>query len=137
MTRTCRQTPQSFDITMQEEERLNGSTHQRETIGWIAVSSSGAGPFVAGLSPRRVRHRVSTVRLGSEFGDPSLIVKLGTYYGRDTANGRIASTSTGSFTAQIMEDRSWDRERRHAAESLSLLTLEGASEPDHELARPT
>jgi hypothetical protein len=129
VTRTSRQTARSFDVTMQEEELLNGRGHERETIGWVAVSSSREGAVVAGVSPRRVTHSVSNVSLGATFSNPSIIVKLNSYYGRDTANVRVASLSQGSFTAQVMEDRSADRERRHARESLSFLALEGESGP--------
>ena len=128
VTRTRRQTAQSFEVTMQEEERLNRGEHSRETIGWIAVSQNVAGSedvLVASSTPRRVNHNASVIQIPPTSEMPNILVKLSSYHGRDTANVRVISQSSGSFTAQVMEERSRDRERNHVVETLSYLAFNG------------
>ena len=41
-TRTDNVTGQSFDLMMQEEERLNAGSHVAETIGWLATAQGAS-----------------------------------------------------------------------------------------------
>ena len=38
-----------FQLTMQEEEKLNSGSHNREKIGWLAIDSCAATDGITGL----------------------------------------------------------------------------------------
>jgi hypothetical protein len=122
----------SFQVTMQEEEQLNGGAHVQETIGWIAVdsgdSSDGDTQLASGLTADVFTQATKTHTFGSSFDSaPTLLTKLATFDGADTANSRIKSVSNTGFSAMVQEEQSKDSEIAHTNESLAFLALDGTS----------
>lgn len=131
-TRTTGKSSKGFQVAMQEEESLNKGTHVDETIGWFAigsgVTSDGDTLIEAGTTDRRYNHNRSTVGFKSSFNDaPSVIAKLDSFYGGDTANLRLDSITNTSFGVRVHEEQSKDGELKHTTESISFLALEGKS----------
>ena len=146
VTRTRRQTAQSFEVTMQEEEQLNRGLHQRETIGWIAISqgtsTSASVTVESGSTARQYSHRGSALQLMSNMESPSLLIKLSSYFGADTANIRVIDNDQSALSIQVMEDSSRDSEKRHTREEVSYLALEGefghlVIDPQHSPEEPS
>ncbi|MEM7793721.1 MAG: glycoside hydrolase family 9 protein [Cyanobacteria bacterium P01_C01_bin.118] len=131
-TRLNGQSDKSFQLAMQEEESLNGGGHAQETIGWLAmergVASDGDTLLQGGITNRSVDHKRSVVSFEQAFERaPSVIAKLSSFYGGDTASLRLDTIGTTSFGARVHEDQSRDKELGHTDESVSFLALEGAA----------
>ena len=121
-----------FQLTMQEEENLNGGAHASETIGWLAIDSGSATDGITGLQAATTAnshtHTPASVSYSSDFSSPpSLLAKLDSFNGADPANLRINNTSASGFTARVHEEQSSDSELIHTTESLSYLALEDTS----------
>lgn len=117
---------------MQEEESLNQGGHAQETIGWLAVdqgtASDGDTLLQGGTTSRSHNHNRSKVSFKADFdAAPSLIAKLGSFYGSDTANLRLDAITSNSFGVGVQEEQSLDGELNHTNESVSFLALEGQS----------
>ena len=131
-TRTKAINAGGFQLTMQEEEKLNSGGHVTETIGWLAIDSGSATDGITGLQAATTgnsyTHTPKAVSYSSAFSSaPSLLAKLNSFDGADSANLRISSPSTSGFTARVHEEQSKDSELLHTTESLSYLALEGSS----------
>lgn len=131
-TRTTGQTSSGFKLAMQEEESLNQGGHAQETIGWLAVdqgtASDGDTLLQGGTTSRSHNHNRSKVSFKADFdAAPSLIAKLGSFYGSDTANLRLDAITSNSFGVGVQEEQSLDGELNHTNESVSFLALEGQS----------
>ncbi|MBT9316822.1 choice-of-anchor Q domain-containing protein [Leptothoe spongobia] len=131
-TRVKQQSAQSFQLAMQEEEALNKGGHVTETLGWLAVEQGTANDgdtlLHGGTTNRSYDHNRSKVNFTSDFdAAPSLIAKLGSFYGGDTANIRIDDITRQSFGVGVYEEKSLDSELNHTSESISFLALEGKS----------
>ncbi|MEM6255767.1 MAG: glycoside hydrolase family 9 protein [Cyanobacteria bacterium P01_D01_bin.156] len=131
-TRMRGQKSQSFQLAMQEEEAKNSGGHAQETVGWLAVDpgvgSDGDTLLQGGMTGRTVNKDRTQVNFEEAFDQaPSLIAKLGSYYGADTANLRLDSISTLGFGVRVHEEQSKDMEIGHTRESISFLALEGTS----------
>ncbi|WP_156783706.1 hypothetical protein [Synechococcus sp. WH 7805] len=127
-TRTDNITGDSFQVMMQEEERLNGGGHVTESIGWLAIEQGSAtdGDTIieGGVTADRFTHKSATHSFDTSFSStPTLLTKLDSFDGRDTANSRIRSVNANGFTALIAEEQSRDREIYHTTESISYLAL--------------
>ncbi len=131
-TRTDNITGESFQVMMQKEEKLNGRGHVTESIGWLAIETgaSTAGDTIidAGVTADKFTHRTQFHSFEASFeGGPTLLAKLDSFDGADTANARIKSVTDSGFRAMICEEQSLDREWFHTTESLSYLALGGSS----------
>ncbi|MEL6382253.1 MAG: right-handed parallel beta-helix repeat-containing protein [Cyanobacteria bacterium J06626_18] len=131
-TRTQEPSSQGFQLAMQEEEALNKSGHTKETLGWLAIeqgsASDGDTLLQGGTTGRSHDHNRSQVSFESGFDTaPSLIAKLGSFYGSDTANLRLQNITRHSFGVSVQEETSLDTELSHTTESVSFLALEGKS----------
>ncbi|MEO0534037.1 MAG: CAP domain-containing protein [Cyanobacteria bacterium P01_A01_bin.123] len=131
-TRTTGQTSNGFKVAMQEEEALNQGTHVQETIGWLAVDqgqgSDGDTLLQGGTTGRSHTHNRGKVNFAADFNAaPSLIAKLGSFYGSDTANLRLDAINSNSFGVGVHEEQSRDSELNHTTEAVSFLALEGQS----------
>ncbi|MEO1093838.1 MAG: CAP domain-containing protein [Cyanobacteria bacterium J06638_28] len=131
-TRTKGQSSGSFQLAMQEEEARNQGSHVDESIGWLAiesgVASDGDTLLQGGTTGRSYNHKQATVAFEEGFNvAPSVIAKVGSFYGKDTANLRIDAITQTSFGASIQEEKSLDKETWHTNESLAFLALEGTS----------
>ena len=131
-TRMTQQSPNSFQLAMQEEESLNRGTHAQEDIGWLAIDQGAAfdgDTLLEGkTTERQYTHRKGNVALEAAFeSSPSVIAKLGSFYGRDIANLRLEDISREGFGVRVQEEKSLDNELRHTKESVSFLALAGES----------
>ena len=137
-TRTDSITGQSFDVSMQEEQSLNGGAHATETIGWFAIDSGtendGDTILEGGITGNSFNHDPSAGSFSASFNDaPALIAKLGSYRGGDPASLRTTEISTSGFKALVHEEQSADKEKKHIKESIHFLALDssfGALEGD-------
>ena len=131
-TRTTGQSSKSFKVAMQEEEALNSGGHVQETVGWLAVDqgtgSDGDTLLQGGTTGRSYTHNQGKVNFAADFdAAPSLIAKLGSFYGPDTANLRLDNITSTSFGVGVHEEQSLDSELNHTTESVSFLALGGQS----------
>ncbi|MFG6103675.1 choice-of-anchor Q domain-containing protein [Leptothoe sp. EHU-05/26/07-4] len=131
-TRVKQQSSQGFQLAMQEEEALNQGGHATETLGWLAIeqgtASDGDTLLHGGTTSRSYDHNRSQVNFKAGFDTaPSLIAKLGSFYGADTANIRIDDITRQSFGVGVYEEKSLNSELNHTPESISFLALEGQS----------
>ena len=132
-TRTTGQSANKFQVAMQEEEALNKGGHTSEKIGWLAieqgVASDGDTLMQGGTTGQNYTDSRSTVRFEAEFDSaPSVIAKVGSFNGQDTANLRLDDISKTSFGVGVHEEQSLDQELTHfKPESVSFLALEGTS----------
>ncbi|MEM7793219.1 MAG: G8 domain-containing protein [Cyanobacteria bacterium P01_C01_bin.118] len=131
-TRTQNQSKNGFQLAMQEEEALNKGGHKQETIGWVAlnqgVASDGDTLIQGGMTGRSVGSDRKSVQFKEAFDKaPSVIAKLGSFYGADVANVRLDDISNVSFGARVHEEQSLDSELAHTNESIAFLALEGRS----------
>ena len=131
-TRIRDQSEQGFQLAMQEEEELNKGGHVSETLGWLAIEQGtavdGDTLIQGGTTEQTVNHKPLSIQFGEAFDiAPSVIAKLGSYYGADTANLRLENLGTASFSVRVHEEKSLDKELGHTNESISFLALEGSS----------
>ena len=131
-TRTDSITGQSFEVSMQEEESLNGGAHATETIGWFAIDSGTANDgdtiLEGGITGNSFNHDASAGSFSASFNDtPALIAKLGSYRGADPAHLRTTEISTSGFKAFVAEEQSADVELGHITESINFLALDSSS----------
>ncbi len=131
-TRIQGQSSNSFQVAMQEQESLNNSGHAEETIGWLAidqgVANSGDILLEGGTTGRNYDEDEGTVGFSEDFDStPSVFAKLGSYYGRDTANLRLDNMTSTGFGVRVQEEQSLNSEINHTTESISFLALESDS----------
>ena len=132
VTRTKEINANGFQLAMQEEEQLNDGAHANETIGWLAVesgsASDGSTSFQAATTANSYTNSTKALSFSSPFSSaPSLLAKLDSFNGTDTANLRISSLSTSGFNTRVYEEQSRDSEIDHITESLAYLALDGSS----------
>ncbi|MEO1299026.1 MAG: glycoside hydrolase family 9 protein, partial [Cyanobacteria bacterium J06636_16] len=131
-TRTTGQSAQAFELAMQEEEALNDSGHAKETLGWLAIAQGTANDGDTLLQGRTTDRSFDSDRATVQFEEafdtaPTVIAKLGSHYGPDTANLRLDDISRTSFGITVHEEQSLDNELKHTQESVAFLALEGKS----------
>ena len=129
-TRTTGQSTGSFQLAMQEEEARNDDMHVNERIGWLAieqgVAADGDTLLQGRTSDRSYDEGFAQVNFETAFdAAPSVIAKLGSYFGSDTANVRIDDITATSFGVGVQEEQSLDNELDHTQESIAFLALEG------------
>ncbi|ASC71580.1 uncharacterized protein XM38_025320 [Halomicronema hongdechloris C2206] len=129
-TRTTGQSANGFQLAMQEEEARNNGGHVDETIGWLAVSqgvaSDGDTLLQGNTTGRNYDHNQATVNFDADFNTaPSVLAKLGSYFGPDTANLRLDDITANGFSLGVYEEQSLNQELLHTQESVSFLALEG------------
>jgi hypothetical protein len=128
VTRVRRQRRQSFEFTMQEGERENRGTHAEESVGYIVIDAGdhgqGAHRLLSLTSPRRFNHTMKRIEFEQGFvGTPSVIAKLGSTFGGDSANLRLSEINTQGFLVKVAEEQSRDRELYHTTEKVSYIAL--------------
>ena len=131
-TRTTGQSANRFQLAMQEEEARNQYGHTKETLGWLAIeqgtASDGDTVLQGGTTGRGADHTGGQVQFEEAFNAaPSVIAKLGSFYGEDTASLRLDDISRTSFGVTVQEETSLDAELNHMQEAVSFLALEGTS----------
>ncbi len=131
VTRTDAITGNSFNVTMQEEEARNLGAHVTETIGWVAFNQdtvrTGDVIVDGGTTPTQFNHNRSSYGFDTTFNSsPTLLTKVSSFNGPDTANTRVTNVTNNGFTAFVQEEQSRDLETNHLPESLSYLALSGS-----------
>ncbi|PSN18221.1 hypothetical protein C7271_13655 [filamentous cyanobacterium CCP5] len=132
ITRVKDRAPTGFNFGLQEEEALNQGSHVSEAVGWLAIAAGVANDgdtlLQSQTTGRRYASDRATVAFNANFdAAPSLIAKLGSFYGADTANLRLDSIGKASFGVRVAEEQSLDAELNHTQESVVFLALEGQS----------
>jgi len=132
ITRTKGINADGFDLTLQEEEALNGGTHATESIGWLAIDQGNATAdglnLQAGNTANTYTNAPAPVAYNSAFSsEPSLLAKVASFDGPDPSNLRISEQTTSGFTARVDEEQSADNETSHITESLAYIALSGSS----------
>ena len=129
-TRTQSVETTGFKLSMQEEEKLNTGAHLTETVGWLAIDSGfdDITGMQAATTGKYFTHTPKEIFYSSAFSStPSLLAKLNSFEGPDTANVRISQTSASGFTARVLEEKSKDSEIFHTNESIAYVALDGSS----------
>ena len=60
-------------------------------------------------------------------GAPSVIAKLGSHFGGDSANLRLGDVDEQGFGVKVAEEHSRDREMNHTPEKVSYIALPSTS----------
>jgi hypothetical protein len=119
-----------FQLTMQEEEALNGGGHVTESIGWVALEAgggtAGAVSWLAG-STGGVTDATATVGLGPGFaGGANVVAGVSSLNGADPAWARGGGSTATSFDVSVEEDTSRDAETAHTAETVDWFAFDRA-----------
>ena len=118
-----------FSLAMEEEEALN-TAHDKETLGWMAISP-GKGSwnglsYQAGSTGDRVTHNWSMLQFDNSFDQPpQLLASLATYDGSDSAGIRYRNLNGQGVEMMVEEDTSQDSETRHTTENIDFLSISG------------
>jgi hypothetical protein len=117
-------------LTMQEEEALNGGGHVTETIGWVALAAgngtAGGVSWLAG-STAGVTHANASVGLGASMvGGANVIAALSSFAGADSAWARGNGSTNTTFDVSVEEDTSFDAEIAHIAETVDYFVFNEA-----------
>lgn len=118
-----------FQVTLQEEEALNGGQHNTETIGWLALEAgsgtSGDLSWWAG-QVSGVNHTNTELPPTDGFdGDINAIAMLSSFAGSDTAWVR-GDDDVGGFEFSVEEEKSRDSEVLHLPELVDVLVFDTA-----------
>ena len=128
-TRTDKITDQSFQVMAQKEQKLNkGTTIAPESIGWLAIEQGIATDeniiIEGGVTADIFTHEIKSHSFIADFdAAPTLLTKLDSFDGPDSAYSRIRSVGQMGFKAMVAEEKSYDFEINHTTESLSYLAL--------------
>ncbi|MCR8550872.1 hypothetical protein M4578_23855, partial [Salipiger sp. P9] len=116
-----------FELTMQEEELLNGGSHAVESLGWVAIEagsgSVGGFSWEAGQTSG-VTDADASVAL--DLAADGVVAMLSSFGGLDTAWARGSGISGTTFEVYAQEDASKDAELVHKAETLDYFAFEGS-----------
>jgi hypothetical protein len=124
-------TTSSFQVALEEEERLATSGHTTETVGWLAVEK-GTGswdgrPFVAGYTGDRVSHEWYSLDFNSTFNrTPQFLASLASFDGPDSSGLRYQNLNSNNVQIKVEEDTSLDDEINHTSEDIAYLAVEGS-----------
>lgn len=115
-----------FSLRLQEEEALGPHTH--ESVGWIAIGSTSGTASDAQLQTfvldDGVDHRRTQIQFpGIGTAAPIMVAAMQTSSGSDTANLRVTNFTADGAQVWVDEERSRDRETRHAKEIVGGIVL--------------
>lgn len=122
---------EGFELALEAEEVLKSSTHERETVGWLAIES-GSGSwdgldYQVGQIGESIDHNWQTVDFAEDFAQaPNLFASISSFKGSDSAGLRYDSLGTGSVQLKVEEDQSFDLEIGHVLESVDFLAIAGS-----------
>jgi hypothetical protein len=118
-----------FQLRLQEHEarERKGVRHGQETVGYIALTG-GRGeiagrPIKVGATRVNVDDRWRPLRFGVRFGAPDLVAAGQTARGAEPVTLRYSALGPGSARVRMQEERSHDRETRHAAERVGWVVI--------------
>jgi Ca2+-binding RTX toxin-like protein len=118
-------------LTMQEEEALNGGGHASETIGWIAFEQASGSwdgrTYEAGATPDSVTESTSNQAFAATFGSaPGLLTSLSRTDGADPASARANNVTSSGFDVFAQEERSANPEVVHTSEAVDFFAIAGS-----------
>ncbi len=121
-------TSNDFQIRVQEEEAAD-RIHLAETVGWIAIengqTTQGGRQIEVGKTPVAVTDVSYPIDFVTPFSArPGFIAQMQTYLGGDPATVRYNSLNSKGATFFLEEERSFDAEVAHNAESVGYLAIE-------------
>jgi len=128
-TRHRSDSPESFQFSMEEEEKKLWGGHVTETVGYVALSP-GSGTineldYTAGSTPDSVTHNWYNLDFQPNFANsPNLIAQLATYDGPNSAGLRYQNLTEDNVQVKVEEDTSKDREKWHTTEKVNFLAIE-------------
>ncbi|MDB4749673.1 H-type lectin domain-containing protein [Rubripirellula sp.] len=118
-------TSTGFRMMLQEEE-ANGE-HGVEHASWIAIATpqtTDSSEISAYTSDHSITHRRSTLSFNATAdATPVVLAAMQSFAGSDTANLRFDNLGSDTVSVWVDEERSADRETRHAAEAVGVVTL--------------
>jgi hypothetical protein len=119
-----------FQLTMQEEEALNGGGHTTETLGWIAIEagagSAGGLDWVAGRAGGIDDDRAIIDLSGQLPGGANAIAGLSSFAGADPAWARGDGGTGGRVGLSVEEEQSQDDETSHTRETVDYFAFNQA-----------
>ena len=120
-------TPQSFSITMQEQEN-NDKSHAEETVCYIAMETWFGvvdGLMVeAGTTEKILTNKISTISFKQQFPTiPFVVADMQSVNGMDTAIVGMSDLSATGARMTILEEKSADNEVNHIAEIGGYLAM--------------
>ncbi|MGF1479153.1 MAG: Calx-beta domain-containing protein [Cyanophyceae cyanobacterium] len=120
-----------FQVALEKEEALKGSSSATETVGWLAISS-GQGQFndltyEAGYTGDTLTHRWHTLNFEQSFAEePKLLASISSFDGGDPVGLRYEKLTTTGVKLMLDEDTSRDTETDHTSENVGYLAIEGS-----------
>ena len=129
VTRTHNIANDSFNVLMETGKGISTASPQSESVGWIAIergdsSSSDDSTIKAEITGKSYNHNTREVNYTTSFNsNPTLLAKLGTYEGGETANLRITSASKSGFNVFIDEEQTDGSNEQHMWESLNYISI--------------
>ena len=132
-TRQSKASIDGFSLSLEEEEALRTSSHDQETVGWLAIDASSGGStklaYQAGHTGREIDHGLSNIDFTQKFvSEPSLFASLSSFYGSDAAGLRYQSITPTQASIMLEEDQSRDSELIHTKESVDFLAIAGTGD---------
>lgn len=129
LTRQKNTSNAGFQLTMQEEEALMNSSHEQETLGWLAISAGSGNwtqnKFLAGTTGNNITDNWNTIDFKNNFSQyPVFIASIATYNGSDTSGLRSNILNSNQVNIKIEEETSRDEETRHTREVVNFLAIE-------------
>ena len=125
VTRQQNITPNGFSMMLQEEE-ANGD-HEAEHASWIAIATpqtADSPEISAYTTDHSVTHHRSTLSFNPTSGTtPVVLAAMQSFAGSDTASLRFDNLGQETLQVWVDEERSLDRETRHAAEAVGVVAL--------------
>ena len=123
-------TSSGFSLRLQEEEALG--PHINEIVGWIAVGDKANAAADSQLHTfvmeNGVNHRRTPLQFPSiDSASPIMVAAMQTSAGMDTANLRVTNLTADGAQIWVDEEKSRDRETRHAAEIVGGIVLSSGS----------
>ena len=124
-------TPTSFDVALEQEEKIT-TQHVTETVGYLAMDP-GIGTW---NGMKYEAELTSLFFLGSFFftekfdqlytTPPNFLASLSSYANDDNAHLRLKAHNAIHVSLKVEEDTTYDAEVSHRSESAAYLAIEGA-----------
>ena len=128
-TRLKNVTPDTFEVSVQEEEASATKSHNLESVSWIAMQAArgdtGGIFYEALMHDEGVNHIVATtIPFSNTFDEaPAVIARQQTTIGTNTAAVRQTFISSGRVELFVEEEQSFDKEIGHVREDVAVLAL--------------
>ncbi len=128
ITRVSNVSTDSFAVRIQKEQALGSYTN--ETVGYIALKQ-GTGqlngmPFEVRRTGSTVTNQWTHINFLQSYDSPRFIADMQTFNGRDPAGLRYRNLTGTGVDIKVEEEKSFDNETTHLAESVGYAVFEGS-----------